>query len=126
MLLLYIYFLSDYTRLSTTVKKNASESDLYELSGCTGSYRYMAPEVALNKAYNEKVDIYSYGLILYEALTGVTPFQEDCKDNFYIRVVYGNERPVFDQDEFGNPITSIEMSKLACMNNGDDCHEPGG
>ena len=44
--------------LSTTVKKFTSESDVYELSGCTGSYRYMAPEVALNKAYNEKVDIY--------------------------------------------------------------------
>ena len=99
--------------LSTTVKKNATQNDLYELSGCTGSYRYMAPEVALNRAYNEKVDIYSYGLILYETLTGVTPFQDNNKEEFYIKVVYGNERPSFSHDELGVPITSILDSKFA-------------
>ena len=69
--------------LSCTVKKYTTEKEVYELSGCTGSYRYMAPEVALNKPYNEKVDIYSFGLLLYELWTGITPFQEDNRDKFY-------------------------------------------
>lgn len=101
--------------LSTTVKKNATESDLYELSGCTGSYRYMAPEVALNKAYNEKVDLYSFGLILYETLTGITPFQDNNKEEFYIKVVRGNERPSFYHDEFGISITCVSDSKFATV-----------
>ncbi len=31
----------------------------------TGSYRYMAPEVYKNQAYDSRVDIYSLGLVLY-------------------------------------------------------------
>ena len=57
------------------------------MSGCTGSLRYMAPEVALNQPYNEKVDMYSYAIILYEIITGVAPFSGFKKDEFYTRVV---------------------------------------
>ncbi len=47
-------------------------------TGQTGSWLYMAPEVMLNKPYNEKVDIFSLGIILYEVLqhglqTSVSP-----------------------------------------------------
>lgn len=34
--------------------------------GKAGSYLYMAPEVMLNEAYNEKVDIFSLGIIIFE------------------------------------------------------------
>ena len=53
----------------------------------------MAPEVALNQPYNEKVDVYGYGLILYEIITGVTPFSGFSKDKFFQRVVRNCERP---------------------------------
>jgi serine/threonine protein kinase len=43
--------------------------DVYQLTGQTGSLLYMAPEVYSNRRYNEKVDVYSYGVILYELLT---------------------------------------------------------
>ena len=32
----------------------------------TGKYRYFAPEMELGKKYNNKVDIYSFGCIIYE------------------------------------------------------------
>ncbi len=44
----------------------ASLDGLYELSGNTGSMRYMAPEVALGNPYNHKVDVYSYGILFWQ------------------------------------------------------------
>ncbi len=34
----------------------------------------MAPEVLLNKEYDESADLYSFGIVLWELLTGEDPF----------------------------------------------------
>lgn len=39
-----------------------------------GSALFMAPEIYANKGYNQKVDIWSLGVLIFELLTGVTPF----------------------------------------------------
>lgn len=49
--------------------------DVYKLSGNTGSLRYMAPEVALKKPYNNKVDVYSFGILLWQILSLDIPFE---------------------------------------------------
>ncbi|CAN0322663.1 unnamed protein product, partial [Discosporangium mesarthrocarpum] len=46
----------------------------YKMTGGTGSLRYMAPEIANHKVYNEKGDVYSFSLILWEMLAGTKPF----------------------------------------------------
>lgn len=44
------------------IVENASVSnEVYEMSGETGSLRYMAPEVADCQPYNQKADVYSFG-----------------------------------------------------------------
>jgi serine/threonine protein kinase len=53
-----------------TDKHPRTENGLFKLSGNTGSLRYMAPEVALEKAYNHKVDVYSYGILLWQVSGG--------------------------------------------------------
>eukprot|EP00250_Pteridium_aquilinum_P015414 c22565_g4_i2 orf=1921-3243(-) len=50
--------------------------EVYKLTGETGSYRYMAPEVFRHKAYDTKVDVFSFGMILFEMLEGAPPFVE--------------------------------------------------
>lgn len=40
----------------------------YNLTEAVGSWAYMAPEVVLGHPYNEKVDVFSFGVILYEVL----------------------------------------------------------
>ena len=45
-----------------------SANDTYEMTGGTGSLRYLSPENFLGKPYNEKSDIYSFSIILWELL----------------------------------------------------------
>jgi len=76
------------------VQKRLHSSDVYTITGNTGSLRYMAPEVCLCFPYNEKVDIYSYGIIMWEVITQAVPFEEIRNyTDFVPRVASGGERP---------------------------------
>lgn len=44
------------------------------MTGETGSYRFMAPEVFRHEDYNETVDVYSYAMIVYYLLDGKPPW----------------------------------------------------
>eukprot|EP01025_Chloroclados_australasicus_P062356 TRINITY_DN818_c0_g2_i3.p2 TRINITY_DN818_c0_g2~~TRINITY_DN818_c0_g2_i3.p2 ORF type:complete len:356 (-),score=28.79 TRINITY_DN818_c0_g2_i3:2257-3324(-) len=60
----------------------------YKLSGLTGSYLYMAPEVFMNRPYNEKVDVFSFGVIAFELF---------ARDMIYCRAVrFGSPEEVLD------------------------------
>jgi serine/threonine protein kinase len=65
----------------------------YQMSGETGSLRYMAPEVAEGLPYNHKADVYSFGIIFWEMNAGKRPFAGLSRDTFYEQVVYGGGRP---------------------------------
>eukprot|EP00899_Mesostigma_viride_P001785 jgi/Mesvir1/11607/Mv00016-RA.1 len=47
----------------------------YQMTGETGSYRYMAPEVFKHKPYDKSVDVYSFAIILYEMVEGAPAYQ---------------------------------------------------
>ena len=68
-------------------------NDSYVMTGCTGTVAYMAPEVALRKPYNEKVDVYSFGIILWQMITGETPFEDISPDEYLQFVAAGGCRP---------------------------------
>ncbi|CAE7622765.1 ILK1, partial [Symbiodinium pilosum] len=55
-------------------------SEPHTMTGGVGSYLYMAPEVVRYEEYNEKVDIYSYGLIMYYLSSGRRPFHHITLD----------------------------------------------
>ncbi|CAJ1970355.1 unnamed protein product [Cylindrotheca closterium] len=65
----------------------------YKLTGDTGTMRYMAPEVALNKAYTEKADVYSFGIILWQVLALEIPYGPLPDDGIYRKVVHCGGRP---------------------------------
>ena len=77
------------------IMENASSksNDKYEMSGETGSLRYMAPEVAEGLPYNHKADVYSFGIIFWEMNAGKRPFSGLSRDTYYEQVVHGGGRP---------------------------------
>ncbi|KAG0580630.1 hypothetical protein KC19_4G188300 [Ceratodon purpureus] len=51
-----------------------SEKFSAEMTAETGTYRWMSPEVLEHKPYNHKADVYSFGITMWEVLTGEVPY----------------------------------------------------
>ena len=79
--------------LCSVVRKFKGSNDCYQMTGNTGTLRYMAPEVAIGKPYNSSVDVYSFVIIVWQILNGDVPFQGMGRKAFMQRVVAGGERP---------------------------------
>ena len=45
------------------------------MTGNTGSLRYMAPEVVLDLPYNETVDTFSFGIVVWTIAMNKLPFR---------------------------------------------------
>ncbi|KAK4799734.1 hypothetical protein SAY86_025099 [Trapa natans] len=67
----------------------------------TGTYRWMAPELystvtlrqGEKKHYNNKVDVYSFGIVLWELLTNRMPFEGMSNLQAAYAAAFKNERP---------------------------------
>ncbi|CAL5095852.1 unnamed protein product [Urochloa decumbens] len=66
---------------------NLSEDD-------PGTYRWMAPEMYKHKPYGRKVDVYSFGILLWELVTGSLPYEDMTPLQAAFAVVNKNLRPV--------------------------------
>lgn len=64
-----------------------------KMTGETGSYRYMAPEVTRHSHYTEKADTYSFALICNEIFTDERPFEFQIAACVAVDVVKKNLRP---------------------------------
>jgi len=67
------------------------------MTGFTGSLRYMAPEVALRKPYTEKVDVYSFAVIVWQMAKDKTPYDGMTRAALLERVSAKGERPKMDR-----------------------------
>ena len=63
----------------SATNKSTSCGDTYEMTGGAGTLRYMAPEVLLNEKYNDSVDVYSWGLVMWYMCTGSRPMDIEMR-----------------------------------------------
>ncbi|GAB2298671.1 hypothetical protein Dimus_032742 [Dionaea muscipula] len=63
-----------------------------------GTYRWMAPEMIKHKPYGRKVDVYSFGLILWEMVAGSIPYEDMNPVQAAFAVVSKDMRPEFPED----------------------------
>jgi hypothetical protein len=81
------------TRLSIAPRMD----ETMEMTGYVGSPLYMAPEIIIGQSYSSKVDVFSFGVLLYEIVTGKQP-RQDCEDDdvctFCAKVTAGNREKI--------------------------------
>ncbi|CAM9787340.1 unnamed protein product [Pylaiella littoralis] len=69
-------------------------NDFYQMSGEVGSLRYMSPEVASKLPYNEKADVHSFALVMWELVTGWLPYAGLSPVQFMFQAVQHGQRPL--------------------------------
>lgn len=75
-------------------KRIQADSDITGTGAVVGTPAYMPPEQAAgDKEVTTAVDIYSTGAILYEALVGTPPHQEDSAVKTLVKVIDGEVSP---------------------------------
>lgn len=77
----------------------------------TGTIAWTAPEILRHEAYNEKSDVYSYAIVLWEVLSeGEIPFDDDFQSPMEagIAVATGQIRPKIPRDSDSNWVSLIE------------------
>ena len=79
--------------LCRCVRKRTQDDQVYQMTGNTGSLRFMAPEVVLGKPYTEKVDVYSFAIVLWAIARNDEPFAGFNVASHKQRVAIGGERP---------------------------------
>jgi len=73
-----------------------------------GSPLYMAPEIIQNKVYNEKVDIWSIGVITYMLLSGSNPFPGQTKEKVKEMIV--NSRELIERNLAGKRFQHVSAN----------------
>ncbi len=74
------------------IARAATSSTINNTSNVIGSVHYFSPEQARGGYVDEKSDIYSLGIVMYEMVTGVVPF--DADNHISVAMKQIQEKPV--------------------------------
>jgi len=85
-----------------------------------GTPEYIAPEIILHNGHDISVDYWSFGVLIYEMLTGTTPFRDINNQQIYQRIANGIDMAKFLYTEVGTNIkkevseNAVDLIKSLC------------
>jgi len=93
--------------------QSQGDTQLTKTGYVIGSPKYMAPEQILGKKVDERADIYSLGVIMYEMLCGIPPYSRGDHMSVMYQHVQGKARPPIEI----NKELPVELNNLVmkCM-----------
>lgn len=102
------------------LSKIAQEKDAYgyKMTGGTGSYRYMAPEVFRRETYGKSVDVFSFALIVHEMFQGGPSNKEEAPEHVADKRAYEDSRPYLSSYVYPD---QIKLLLQECWHKNPDC-----
>nr|XP_002736404.1 PREDICTED: leucine-rich repeat serine/threonine-protein kinase 1-like [Saccoglossus kowalevskii] len=86
------------------------------IQGSDGTPGFQAPEVRPGMVYDEKIDIFSYAMLLYELITGMRPFQKLARTIDITKAVREGKRPTFKEYCINANFPALEKLMKECWN----------
>ena len=105
--------------LSKVISNNG---DINTTNTLCGTLEYIAPEIFKRKPYDKSIDWFSFGVVLYEMLTGQLPFHiknEEFDENKYKNIKYP-EKMSPEAKELIEKLIEIEPEKRLGYNSSDE------
>ena len=83
-------------RQTNSNSSSSNDSSLIESKSLVGTPDYISPEIVLGRSHSFTTDYWSLGVIVYEMLTGVTPFHQETEELTCSKVVKGKYEKLDD------------------------------
>jgi serine/threonine protein kinase len=95
---------------------SSAQTKLTREGSIIGTPEYLSPEQCEGKTVDQRSDIYSLGVTLYELLTGRTPYEADTPVSMLMKIVRGNFPPICEVNaNLPNPLCDI-IEKMMITN----------
>jgi serine/threonine protein kinase len=101
--------------LGSSGVKGAGQPVLTQLGMVYGTPEYMAPEQALGQDVDARADIYALGVIAYEMMTGLRPFDSDSKVQLLGMHVTAPVPPMSAKAPDANVPPDVEAIVIRCL-----------
>ncbi len=100
-------------------RRDASDAELTQTGRVLGTPMYMAPEQFSSSKVTSAADVYSLGVVMFRALTGVLPYDAQSIDYLHIQVVSGQRRELAQgTDEIDRELATLIEEMLALQPGG--------
>jgi serine/threonine protein kinase len=93
--------ITDFGLATIRPQANQTKQEVFLMTGETGSYRFMAPEVFRHEEYTDSVDVYSYSMILYQIILGDAPWGSLSGLDAVTKAAVDGERPLIPRNVDG-------------------------
>ena len=95
------------------VSKKLINNNIYAYT-FVGTPYYLSPEICQNKAYDEKSDVWSLGVIIYELITLNKPFDSQSQMGLFMKILKGKPAPIIKtiKHNYSNKLIELVLENL--------------